>query len=52
LRLRRAAQCDTRLTKPHFFAFGGAMATARWMRAVVDGSFELKPNEERFVVNA
>lgn len=47
-----AAQNGTRLTKPHFYAFGGVMATARWMRAVIDGSFELKSNEERFVVNA
>jgi methylenetetrahydrofolate reductase (NADPH) len=49
---RCAAQSGTRLAQPHFYAFGGVMATARWMRGVIDGSFELKSNEERFVVNA
>ena len=29
------------IVKPHFFTFGGAMACARWFRAVADGAFEL-----------
>ncbi len=31
---------DSRIFAPHFFAFGGILETARWLRAVVDGSFE------------
>ena len=29
------------IVKPHFFTFGGALACARWFRAVADGAFEL-----------
>ena len=29
------------LLHPHLFAFGGVIATARWLRAIVDGRFEL-----------
>jgi methylenetetrahydrofolate reductase (NADPH) len=29
------------LEHPHLFAFGGVVATARWIRAVIDGRFEL-----------
>jgi len=29
------------LRHPHLFAFGGVVATARWIRAVVDGRFDL-----------
>lgn len=42
----------TRIVKPHFYAFGGAVATARWLRAVADGSFELEPHGNRFVLHA
>jgi methylenetetrahydrofolate reductase (NADPH) len=28
---------------PHFFAFGGALETARWMRSVAAGDFEIDP---------
>jgi len=45
-----ATQPQTRLVKPHLYSFGGAMAAARWVRAVVDGSFELHPESGRFVV--
>jgi methylenetetrahydrofolate reductase (NADPH) len=41
---------DSRLVQPHIYSFGGAMATARWVRAVVDGSFELHPASGRFVL--
>lgn len=37
---------------PHFYSFGGAMATARWLRAVADGAFELQPEKGRFVVSS
>lgn len=32
---------DSRIFAPHFFAFGGVLETARWLRAVIEGSFEL-----------
>jgi methylenetetrahydrofolate reductase (NADPH) len=32
---------DSRIFAPHFFAFGGVLETARWLRAVTEGSFEL-----------
>ncbi len=43
---------DTHLVHPHFYAFGGVMATARWLRALVDGAFELDKNGEKFTVTA
>jgi len=32
---------DSRIFAPHFFAFGGILETARWLRAVIEGSFEI-----------
>ncbi|MEO8062303.1 MAG: methylenetetrahydrofolate reductase [Pseudomonadota bacterium] len=37
----KQAAPDSRIFAPHFFAFGGVLETARWLRAVTDGSFEL-----------
>jgi methylenetetrahydrofolate reductase (NADPH) len=45
-----ATEKESRLRQPHVYSFGGAMATARWVRAVVDGSFELHPADGRFVL--
>ncbi|MFO7278109.1 MAG: methylenetetrahydrofolate reductase [Pseudomonadota bacterium] len=51
--VRGMIQRDTKLlVKPHFFALGGAVATARWMRAVAAGEFDLKPNSDKFVMRA
>ena len=36
---------DSRIFAPHFFAFGGVLETARWLRAVIEGSFELDSAE-------
>jgi len=47
-----AARAGSRIEHPHFFAFGGVMATARWLRAVVDGLFEIAPDGATFIVNA
>lgn len=35
--------------KPHFFAFGGSVATARWIHAVRDGQFDLNADGSGFV---
>jgi hypothetical protein len=37
----KQANHDSRIFAPHFFAFGGVLETARGLRAVVSGSFEL-----------
>ena len=47
----RAAYHGSRLVQPHFYSFGGVMATARWLRAVADGSFTVEPDGRKFVVN-
>jgi methylenetetrahydrofolate reductase (NADPH) len=47
-----AANGGSRLVQPHIYSFGGAIATARWLRAVADGSFTVQPDGRKFVVNA
>jgi methylenetetrahydrofolate reductase (NADPH) len=42
---------DSRIFAPHFFAFGGILETARWLRAVTDGSFELNEAGTGFSVH-
>jgi methylenetetrahydrofolate reductase (NADPH) len=48
----RATCAGSRLVQPHFYSFGGAVATARWLRAVVDGAFELQPDGGKFMMDA
>jgi methylenetetrahydrofolate reductase (NADPH) len=48
----RAAYGGSRLVQPHFFAFGGTVATATWLRAVADGSFTVEPEGRKFVIQA
>jgi methylenetetrahydrofolate reductase (NADPH) len=48
----RAAYSGSRLVQPHFYAFGGSLATATWLRAVADGSFTVQADGRKFVVNA
>ena len=47
-----AAGGSGRIVQPHFYAFGGVSATARWIRAVIDGNFEMKPDGGKFVMDA
>jgi methylenetetrahydrofolate reductase (NADPH) len=47
----RAAYEGSRLVQPHFYAFGGTMATATWLRGVADGSFTVQPDGRKFIVN-
>ena len=47
-----AATGPTRIVRPHLYAFGGVVATATWLRAVMDGSFELQPDSDKFLMNA
>jgi methylenetetrahydrofolate reductase (NADPH) len=46
-----AGQSWNRVIHPHVYAFGGVMATAKWLRALVDGAFELDESGEKFTVN-
>jgi methylenetetrahydrofolate reductase (NADPH) len=41
---------DSRIFAPHFFAFGGVLETARWLRAVIEGHFELDSAERGFSI--
>lgn len=38
----------THLRHPHFFAFGGTLATAQWLRRVAEGRFELPEDAGKF----
>jgi methylenetetrahydrofolate reductase (NADPH) len=46
----KQANRDSRIFAPHFFAFGGVLETARWLRAVIAGSFELDSAERGFFI--
>lgn len=46
LRVPVAAQ----IVAPHFFAFGGALQTARWMRRIAAGEFDIDPVARRLVL--
>ncbi len=51
--VRANARADSsHVVHPHFYAFGGVAATARWLRGVVDGEFDLDKNGEKFTVHA
>jgi methylenetetrahydrofolate reductase (NADPH) len=43
---------SSRMAGPHFFCFGGAVATGRWLRAVSDGFFDLPAEGGRFRLRA
>src|SRR5262249_29185878 len=46
-----AANSPNQIKQPHFFAFGGVMGTARWLRAVIDGLFHITPNGDKLIVS-
>jgi methylenetetrahydrofolate reductase (NADPH) len=45
---RYAATGATHIAGVHFYSFGGALATARWLQAVGDGRFELNADADAF----
>jgi methylenetetrahydrofolate reductase (NADPH) len=47
----RATPDVARIVKPHFFCFGGCVMTARWIRAVIKGSFEVEKDGSRFALS-
>lgn len=46
--LLRGSSPQTPIRGMHLFAFGGIMASARWLRAVADGCFRMSADGERF----
>lgn len=47
----RTADCASRLIQPHVYSFGGALATADWLRALMQGAFELAPDGMKLTVH-
>jgi methylenetetrahydrofolate reductase (NADPH) len=45
---RYAGSGTTHIAGVHFYSFGGALATARWLRAVGDGCFALSAGADAF----
>jgi methylenetetrahydrofolate reductase (NADPH) len=46
----KQANPNSRIFAPHFFAFGGVLETSRWLRAVIEGHFELDSAERGFSI--
>jgi methylenetetrahydrofolate reductase (NADPH) len=42
---------SAQIAAPHFFAFGGALETARWMRKVAAGAFHIDAKAARFTIH-
>lgn len=40
------------IAQPHFYALGGALATARWLRAVMSGDFMIQAGGRKFSLDA
>jgi hypothetical protein len=36
---------SAQIVAPHFFAFGGALETARWMQKIAAGAFEIEAGQ-------
>jgi methylenetetrahydrofolate reductase (NADPH) len=47
----RARSGVTRIVQPHFFSFGGTLATARWMQAVMGGHIQVDSAGGRFTLS-
>ena len=47
-----AAGGTSQIAGVHFYSFGGALATARWLRAVAEGRFEIGPAGDVFSIRS
>lgn len=45
-----ARHAGSRLVQPHVYSFGGALATANWLRSVMDGNFDMAADGGKFSV--
>jgi methylenetetrahydrofolate reductase (NADPH) len=46
-----ASSVDARLVAPHVYSFGGALATAGWLRSLMDGAFDLATDGKTFALH-
>ena len=46
-----ARHAGSRLLQPHVYSFGGALATATWLRSVMEGAFDLAADGRKFTVH-
>jgi methylenetetrahydrofolate reductase (NADPH) len=44
------APVAAQVVAPHFFAFGGALETARWMQTIAAGDFDIDAKAARFIL--
>jgi methylenetetrahydrofolate reductase (NADPH) len=47
-----AGHAGARFVQPHVYSFGGTLATFGWLRAVMEGNFDLAPNGGRFTLRS
>ena len=47
----RLSHPDSRVARAHFFAFGGAERTARWLKSVLSGQFDIDPDHGTITLN-
>jgi methylenetetrahydrofolate reductase (NADPH) len=47
-----AAPVSAQIVAPHFFAFGGALETARWMQKIAAGAFDIDAPARQFRLRA
>ncbi|MGH8325607.1 MAG: methylenetetrahydrofolate reductase [Steroidobacteraceae bacterium] len=47
-----ARHAGSRLVQPHVYSFGGALATADWLRSVMGGAFDLAADGRKFTVHS
>ena len=47
---RHASTRPSHIVGVHFYSFGGALETARWLRAVADGGFEVDAQADAFTL--
>jgi hypothetical protein len=47
-----AARGTSQIVGVHLYSFGGAIATARWRRAVAEGRFEIDPAGAAFTIQS
>jgi methylenetetrahydrofolate reductase (NADPH) len=48
--LRAAGESSRSIAGVHLYSFGGTLACARWLKAVIEGRFDLHPDGDRFTV--
>ncbi len=47
-----ASDADSCIVQPHLYSFGGAFATADWLRSVMEGAFDIAADGRKFTVRS